>query len=81
MLSILKQEVDDFKLRVTRRHRSYLPFSAERNGMQSTERNGTERKFLFSSVRLELAIGPSLPNRTYTFQSKSIHFQMSLGKK
>uniref|UniRef100_A0A915I3T6 Uncharacterized protein n=1 Tax=Romanomermis culicivorax TaxID=13658 RepID=A0A915I3T6_ROMCU len=31
----------------------YLPFSTERNGMQSTERNRTQQKFSFRSVQLE----------------------------
>uniref|UniRef100_A0A915IXI1 Uncharacterized protein n=1 Tax=Romanomermis culicivorax TaxID=13658 RepID=A0A915IXI1_ROMCU len=52
----------------------YFPFSAEQNGMQSTQRYGTKQKFSLCSVRLEVTVGHFLENCSYPLRSK-VDFQ------
>uniref|UniRef100_A0A915IEQ9 Uncharacterized protein n=1 Tax=Romanomermis culicivorax TaxID=13658 RepID=A0A915IEQ9_ROMCU len=52
----------------------YLPFLAERNGMQSTQRYQTKGKFSFRLVRLKVTVGHFLENCSYPLRSK-VDFQ------
>uniref|UniRef100_A0A915KSZ2 Uncharacterized protein n=1 Tax=Romanomermis culicivorax TaxID=13658 RepID=A0A915KSZ2_ROMCU len=57
----------------------YSPFPTEWNGMQSTQRNRTEGKFSFYSVRLEDIVGPFPQNCSYPFRLK-VDFQAGRSK-
>uniref|UniRef100_A0A915KCQ2 Ovule protein n=1 Tax=Romanomermis culicivorax TaxID=13658 RepID=A0A915KCQ2_ROMCU len=52
----------------------YLTFPTERNGIQSTERNQTKRKFAFRLVRFEVTVGRFPQNCSYPLRPK-IDFQ------